>query len=601
MSTSSPRPATDRFAVWAPLPRSVTLVADGTRVEMARDEAGWWHPVDLPEALATGEVDYGYLLDDEPTPRPDPRSRRQPEGVHGLSRTFDPGAHVWQDDAWRGRQLAGAVIYEMHVGTFTPEGTFAAAEQRLDHLVELGVDLVEVLPVNGFNGTHNWGYDGVLWYTVHEQYGGPAAYQHFVDACHQRGLGVLQDVVYNHLGPSGNYLPEFGPYYNDKANTTWGTAINLDGEGSDTVRRYVLDNALMWMRDMHVDGLRLDAVHALADPGRAVDVLEQLALETDALSAAVGRPLTLIAESDLNNPRLITPRHAGGFGLTGQWSDDFHHALLANLTGDVSGWFADFAGLDALAKVLTRGFFHDGCWSSFRRRSHGRPLDLVHTEAWRLVVYSANHDQIGNRADGSRPRSRMDQAQLATAAAFTLLGPSTPMVFMGEEWGAATPWAFFSSHPEPELGRAVSEGRLAEFAEMNWDPDSVPDPQDPQTFASSRLDWSEPEGGEHADLLQWYRELIRLRRSRPELTDPRWAEVSVNHDAEQGWLVLTRGRRTSVAAGFGTGQVRVPLQRAGLPAGVQLLGSRGEVSLDGDALVLDGHAVAVLDHGPDAG
>ncbi|SDD71061.1 malto-oligosyltrehalose trehalohydrolase [Auraticoccus monumenti] len=591
--TSTTRSESDRFAVWAPRPQQVTLVADGTQVAMSRDDDGWWRPTDLPAGLAEGEVDYGYLLDEEPTPRPDPRSPRQPEGVHGLSRTFDPSAHQWQDGAWTGRQLAGGVVYEMHIGTFTPEGTFAAAEERLDHLVELGVDLLEILPVNGFNGTHNWGYDGVLWYTVHEAYGGPAAYQHFVDACHQRGLGVVQDVVYNHLGPSGNYLPEFGPYYNEAANTTWGTAINFDGRGSDTVRRYVVDNALMWLRDMHVDGLRLDAVHALADPGQAYDILEQLAVETDALSAAVGRPLTLIAESDMNNPRLITPRQAGGFGLAGQWSDDFHHALLTNLTGDTAGWFADFAGLDSLAKVLTRGFFHDGTWSSFRGRTHGRPVDLTHTPSWRLVVCSANHDQIGNRADGSRPRSRMSQGQLAVAAAFTLLGPSTPMVFMGEEWGASTPWAFFSSHPEPELGKAVSEGRLAEFAEMDWDPETVPDPQDPATFTSSRLDWSEPTGGEHADLLAWYRELIGLRRTRPELTDPRWSEVSVDHDAEEGWLVLHRGGRSAVTASFSADEVRVPLHEAGLTGAAGLLVSRGDVRVEDGELVLGAHAVGV--------
>ncbi|WP_232822021.1 malto-oligosyltrehalose trehalohydrolase [Desertihabitans aurantiacus] len=583
-----------RFDLWAPRPERVTLLADGQRVPMTRDEDGWWRPTELPEALATGEVDYGYLLDDGPDPRPDPRSRRQPEGVHGLSRTFDPDAHAWDDGLWRGRPLAGGTIYELHLGTFTPEGTLAAAEQKLDHLVELGIDFVELLPVNGFNGTHNWGYDGVLWYTVHEAYGGPAAYQHFVDACHQRGIGVIQDVVYNHLGPSGNYLPEFGPYFNEQANSTWGTAVNLDGPQSDPVRRYVVENALMWMRDMHVDGLRLDAVHALVDPARAVDVLEEMAVETDALSAAVGRPLTLIAESDMNNPRLITPREAGGFGLTGQWSDDFHHALLTNLSGDTTGWFADFAGLDSLATVLTRGFFHAGTYSNFRGRTHGRPLDLARTPAWRLVVCSANHDQIGNRADGSRPSSRLDSGQLAIAAAFTILGPSTPMIFMGEEWGASTPWAFFTSHPEHELGEQVSQGRLEEFAEMSWDPETVPDPQDPSTFTGSKLAWDEAGDGEHADLLAWYRQLLALRRTRPEVTDPRWERTTVHHDADAGWLVLDRGGRTAVAANFAATDVDVPLDRVGMsePFGVE--GSRGGAELRPDALHLPAHSVLVL-------
>lgn len=593
MSHASP-PA-DRFAVWAPRPSRVTLQAGGSRVPMVATDGGWWVPSDLPVELADGDVDYGYLLDDEPTPRPDPRSPRQPDGVHGLSRTFDAAAHVWGDQQWRGRQLAGAVVYELHLGTFTPGGTLDSAIERLDHLVELGIDLVELLPVNGFNGSRNWGYDGVLWYTVAESYGGPAAYQRFVDACHQRGLGVIQDVVYNHLGPSGNYLPEFGPYYNERANTTWGTAINFDGAGSDTVRRYVIDNALRWLRDFHVDGLRLDAVHAFTDPGAAVDILEELAVQTDALSAAVGRPLSLVAESDLNNPRLIAARHAGGFGLAGQWSDDFHHALMTNLTGDAAGWFADFVGLDALAKVLTGGFFHDGTFSSFHGRTRGRRLDLAHTPAWQLVVCSANHDQIGNRADGSRPRTRLDQGQLAIAAALTLLGPGTPMVFMGEEWGAATPWAFFTDHPEPELGEAVSRGRLAEFAEMGWDPALVPDPQLESTFVTSRLDWSEPERGEHADLLAFYRELIALRRSRPEPTDPRWSEVAVRHDAAEGWLALHRGAGLAVVANFSGEPRELDPDRTGLGAGAVLLTGRGGTSLDAGRLTLGPHAVAVVD------
>ena len=327
------------FAVWAPLPEKVRLQVDGAVHDMQRDdEGGWWRA----EVEAAPDADYGFLLDDNETPRPDPRSRRQPEGVHGLSRRFDPDAHEWGDRAWTGRPLAGGVVYELHIGTFTPEGTLDAAIGRLGHLVRLGVDFVELLPVNAFNGTHNWGYDGVLWYAVQETYGGPAAYQRFVDACHQQGLGVIQDVVYNHLGPSGNYLPEFFPIFAEGGANTWGNSINLSGPDSDEVRRYVIDNALMWLRDMHVDGLRLDAVHALVDE-RATHVLEEMAQEVDKLSVAVGRPLTLIAESDLNDPRMVTPRVAGGMGLTAQWSDDFHHALHATLTGEGQGYYADFA------------------------------------------------------------------------------------------------------------------------------------------------------------------------------------------------------------------------------------------------------------------
>jgi maltooligosyltrehalose trehalohydrolase len=310
------------FDVWAPLAKRLRLsVGDGT-VEMTRTEEGWWTPDEPVPHPTQGEVDYGYLIDDSDTPRPDPRSRRQPAGVHQRSRTFDPSAFAWTDHDWTGRQLAGSVIYELHVGTFS--GDLEQAIGRLDHLRSIGVDFVELLPVNAFNGTHNWGYDGVGWFAVSEEYGGPAAYQRFVDACHGAGLGVIQDVVHNHLGPSGNYLPLFAPYLKPGRNT-WGDLVNLDGEGSAHVRRYILDNVRMWLDGYHVDGLRLDAVHALSDTSE-VHLLEEMAVEVAALSAHQRRPLTLIAESDLNDPKLVTPREAGGYGLHAHWSDDFHHA-----------------------------------------------------------------------------------------------------------------------------------------------------------------------------------------------------------------------------------------------------------------------------------
>ncbi|MCM6760793.1 malto-oligosyltrehalose trehalohydrolase [Rathayibacter sp. ZW T2_19] len=545
----------DRFDVWAPEASAVELVIEGgDPVAMTRrGEEGWWR---VSGSVPDGEVDYGYRVDGS-GPFPDPRSRRQPGGVHELSRTYDPAAHAWQDGAWTGRQLAGAVIYELHIGTFTPEGTLDAAAGKLDHLRSLGVDFIEILPVNAVNGTHNWGYDGVLWYAVHEPYGGPEAYQRFVDAAHRAGMGVIQDVVYNHLGPSGNYLPEFGPYLKSEKANTWGSSVNLDGEGSDVVRGYIIDNALMWLRDYHVDALRLDAVHALVDE-RAVHVLEEMASEVAVLSAHVGRPLTLIAESDLNDPTLITPREAGGYGLDAQWSDDFHHAVHVALTGETTGYYEDFAPLGALEKVLTRGFFHDGTLSTFRGRHHGRPIDTERMPAWRLVVCSQNHDQIGNRAIGDRLTATLDEGRLAIAAALTLLGPFTPMLFMGEEWAASTPWQFFTSHPEKDLGEATAKGRIAEFAKMGWDPEVVPDPQDPETFTRSRLDWSEAEEGRHARILGVYRELGALRRRFPELTDPRFGSLVVDVDEEQRWLTLGRGRVT-IAINVGDAATRVPL------------------------------------------
>ena len=541
--------------VWAPRAGAVALRVPGRGVDtpMERLGEGWWRAaVDLRD----GE-EYGFVLDGSGDARPDPRSRRQPRGVHGLSAVFDAGAYEWQDATWTGRQLAGGVVYEMHVGSFTPEGTLDAAAQRLDHLVDLGVDFVELLPVNGFNGVHNWGYDGVLWYAVHEPYGGPAAYQRFVDACHAAGLGVIQDVVYNHLGPSGNYLPEFGPYLRDAESNTWGSSVDLD---EDEVRRYIVENALMWLRDYRVDGLRLDAVHALKDR-RDVHILQELAESVDALSAHVGRPLTLIAESDMNDARLISAREAGGYGLTGQWSDDYHHALHVALTGETTGYYADFAPLSALVKASTRGFFHDGTMSSFRGRPHGHPID-VRIPAWRLVTFSQNHDQIGNRAAGDRLSQILDEGGLSIAAVLTVLAPFTPMLFMGEEWAASTPWQFFTSHPEPELGEATARGRKAEFAQMGWDESVVPDPQHPETFTRSKLDWDEKDAGSHARILGLYRALLALRRARPEFTDPAFRHIEASADQERGWFRIRR-LSVEVVVNFAHADVAVPVRDGG--------------------------------------
>jgi maltooligosyltrehalose trehalohydrolase len=558
--------------VWAPRATRVRIRRAGEDVELAPVEAGWWRSeVDL----ADGE-EYGFLLDEAEALRPDPRSRRQPRGVHEASAWFTPATYEWQDAAWTGRQLAGGVIYELHVGTFTPRGTLDAAAERLDHLIELGVTHVELLPVNGFNGVWNWGYDGVLWYTVHEAYGGPAAYQRFVDACHARGIAVIQDVVYNHLGPSGNYLPEFGPYLRDGERNTWGSSVNLDEEA---VRAYIVDNALMWLRDYHVDGLRLDAVHALLDRTDR-HILQELAEAADRLSAHVGRPLTLIAESDMNDAKLISAREAGGYGLTAQWSDDYHHALHVALTGETVGYYADFAPLSALVKAATRGFFHDGTWSSFREREHGHPID-PRIPTWRLITYSQDHDQIGNRAAGDRLSQSLDEGGLRIAAVLTLLAPYTPMLFMGEEWAASTPWQFFTSHPEPELATATAEGRLAEFEAMGWDESVVPNPQDPETFERSRLDWSEPTGdGRHARTLELYRALARLRREIPDLTDPDFAALSAEADEDARTFVLRRGT-VDILVNFGTEEALLPVDR----------GDRVILATDDAATLRDGGAV----------
>jgi maltooligosyltrehalose trehalohydrolase len=568
-----------RPSVWAPRAERAAVRTPAGDVPMRPRDGGWW---DAEVELGDGD-EYGFLLDGSTHARPDPRSRRQPRGVHELSAVFDPAGHAWQDARWTGRQLAGGVIYELHVGTFTPEGTLDAAARRLDHLVDLGIDFVELLPVNAFNGVHNWGYDGVLWYAVHEAYGGPAAYQRFVDACHAAGLGVIQDVVYNHLGPSGNYLPEFGPYLRDAESNTWGSSIDLD---QPEVRRYIIDNALMWLRDFHVDGLRLDAVHALHDRSER-HILQELAEAADALSAHVGRPLTLIAESDLNDASLVMAREAGGYGLSAQWCDDYHHALHVAVTGETSGYYADFAPLSALVKASTRGFFHDGTYSSFRGREHGRPIDQ-RIPAWRLVTFSQDHDQIGNRAAGDRLSQTLDEGGLAIAAVLTVLSPYTPMLFMGEEWGASTPWQFFTSHPEPELGEATARGRKAEFARMGWDESVVPDPQDPSTFQRSKLDWGEADAAPHADLLGLYRRLLALRRALPGITDPDFRRIAASADEERRWFRLQRPG-VEILVNFASEEALLPVDAGWEPAlatSPQAAVSAGQVRLPGRSAVV---------------
>lgn len=525
------------YRVWAPrAERGVDLVLDEERYPMHRQSDGWWVSDRTPRP---GER-YAYSVDGG-EPRADPRSLSQPDGPHEPSAVVDLWAHEWGDASWPGTTLDSTVVYEMHVGTFTAEGTFAAAAEHLDHLVDLGVTTIEVMPVAAFPGERGWGYDGVNLYAVHETYGGVLGLQTFVDACHQRGLAVCLDVVYNHLGPDGNYLHEFGPYFTDRHHTPWGWAVNLDGPDSEEVRAYLRDNATLWFRDVHLDALRLDAVHALIDD-RATHFLEELAAHTDALAAELGRPLHLIAESDRNDPATVSERRVGGTGgqgLHAQWADDVHHALHVLLTGETQGYYGDFADPDAIAKTLARTpFFHDGTWSSFRGRPHGRPIDPDGTPGYRFVAALQTHDQVGNRATGDRLSQLVSPGRLAAGAALLLTGPYVPMLFMGEEWGASTPWQYFTDHQDPELAAAVSRGRQAEFAEHGWG-DTVPDPQDPATARTSTLDWSEVDDPQHARLLEWYRALLRLRHGNRDLRDPTLGADDVHRDGDI--VRVTRG------------------------------------------------------------
>jgi malto-oligosyltrehalose trehalohydrolase len=585
------------FSVWAPAAGRAEVEVAGRRYPMSRETApptrdsrggsGWWS-AEVP-ADAAG-VDYGFRLDGGDL-LPDPRSPWQPSGAQGPSRTYDHSAFSWTDRRWRGGPLHGSVIYELHVGTFTAEGTFDGAIGRLDHLRDLGVHTIELMPVAAFPGRHGWGYDGINLWAVHEPYGGPDGLKRFVDACHARGLAVLLDVVYNHVG-AGHRLGAFGPYLTEAYVTPWGPAVNLDQPGSDEVRAFLIGNALMWLRDYHLDGLRLDAVHALEDH-RALHFLEELAAEVQALAARLNRELVLVAESDVNDPRLVTSREAGGYGLTAQWSDDFHHAVHAAITGERQGYYRDFGSMAALAKTYTRVFFHDGTWSAFRGRSHGRQVDVFRVPAHRFLGYLQDHDQVGNRAAGDRISATLSPDLVKVGAGLVLTGPYTPMLFMGEEWGADTPWQYFAHHADPWLAKTVAEGRKAEFEAHGWNPADVPDLQDEATFLRSKLDWTQPARGPYRDMLAWYRQLIALRRARPELTDPRLDRVSADYDEDARWFIVRRGP-LRIVANLGAATRRLPL---GQPGVALLAASRSGIAIQHDALVIPPAAFAVVETG----
>jgi len=571
------------FQVWAPRARgSVELDVDGRRVAMEPDGDRGWYVAELP--IGPG-ARYAYVLDGG-DPLPDPRSPSQPDGVHGASAVVEPRSFKWTDAGWRGVHFPSAVVYELHVGTFSPEGTFDGVIGKLDHLVDLGVDVVELMPVTEFSGNRGWGYDCVDLYAPHHAYGGPEGLARLVDACHARGLGVFLDVVYNHLGPEGNYLDRFGPYFTDLYTTPWGAAVNFDRVESDEVRRFIIDNALMWMRDYHFDGLRVDAVHAIVDTS-ATHIVEQLAGEVDVLSRELGRPLSVVPESDLNDPRYVRPVEAGGYGCAAQWSDDFHHALHTILTGESAGYYADFGSLDDLATALRQAFVYAGRYSSVRRRTHGRPP--VGLPATRFLGYLQNHDQVGNRAGGDRLTVSLSIDKLKVGAALVLTAPFVPLLFQGEEWGATTPFQYFTSHDDTELGRAVSAGRRSEFATFGWRPEDVPDPQDPHTFQRSRLDWTNLGTEPHSDVLAWYRDLVRLRKQTPALSDGRWPEVTFDEEAR--WLVVDRGT-VVVAVNFAADEQDVPLPSKE-PRSV-LMASTEEVALANGSVSLPPESVAIL-------
>jgi len=526
---------TVEFRVWAPRARGVELVLGGTATPIAAGERGWFSA-----RVSAGHGDrYAFRLDGGPV-RPDPASRWQPEGVHAASAVFDHRTLAWSatEQHWRGPGLPGAVFYELHVGTFTREGTLDAAAQWLGSLAELGVTHVELLPVNAFDGVAGWGYDGVLWYAVHEPYGGPAALARFVDAAHAAGLAVTLDVVYNHLGPSGNYLPEFGPYLTDRYRTPWGEEPNLDGHGSDAVRSFIIGSALSWLGDFRVDALRLDAVHGLID-NSSVHLLAELADAVRERSEAERRPLLLVAESDRNDPTTVVERAAGGMGLDAQWADDLHHAVHTALTGERDGYYADYDGLPDVAAAYRRGFVYDGRYSRHRDKTIGAPLGDV--PGHRLVACVQNHDQIGNRALGDRLTALVSPALARVAAVLLCAAPTTPLLFMGEEYGERAPFQFFTSHPEPELAEAIRRGRAEEFTAFStFAGADVPDPQDPATVARCVLDHDLAASDQGRRRRALYADLLALRRAHPALGSGRRDLVEVLEASAQQ-LLLVRG------------------------------------------------------------
>ncbi len=499
------------FDVWAPHLQEVRLrivSPEPQELPMTRDDWGHWR---LEARDVAPGSQYFYLLDGDRA-RPDPASCFQPEGVHGPSEVVDHSAFVWTDAGWEGVPLEDMIIYELHVGTFTPEGTFEAIIPRLAELKEFGVTAVELMPVAQFPGDRNWGYDGVQPYAVQNSYGGPAGLKRLVNAIHQHGLSAILDVVYNHLGPEGNYLREFGPYFTDVYRTPWGEAINYGEADSNPVRQYFIENALYWLREYHFDALRLDALHAIYDQS-ARHFLRELAENVAELSRRTGHKRYLIAESDLNDVRLIKPRRSGGHGLDAQWSDDFHHSLHVLLTSETKGYYEDFGRIEQLAKAYKEGFVYSWDYSVHRRRFHGS--SSRRRPARQLVVCSQNHDQVGNRMRGERLEHLLDFESLKLAAGALLLSPYVPLLFMGQEYGEEAPFQYFVSHTDPQLVEAVRQGRASEFAAFEWTQE-CPDPQSVETFMSSKLGWQTRREGRHRTLLAFYKRLIELRSSVPQ-------------------------------------------------------------------------------------
>jgi maltooligosyltrehalose trehalohydrolase len=546
-----------RFRVWAPARESVELQILQPRPRRAvlmKLEHGYFEAT--VEGLPPGSL-YRYVLDHQED-LPDPASRFQPHGVHGPSQVVDSEAFRWTDGKWRGRALDEYVIYELHVGAFTPHGTFDSAIPHLNELKDLGVTAVEIMPVAQFPGSRNWGYDGVFPFAVQNSYGGPEGLKRFVNACHERELAAILDVVYNHLGHEGNYLRQFGPYFTDQYRTPWGQAVNFDGPNSDEVVRFFIENALYWFSELHMDALRLDAIHGITDRN-ARPFLQLLAESVEAFGRQAGRSIYLVAESDLNDARFLRPADRGGYGLHAQWSDDFHHALHCLLTGERSGYYRDFGGIEPLAKAFREGYVYSGQYSAYRLRRHGNSSKEI--PARQFVVFAQNHDQVGNRMLGDRMTRLTSFEGLKLAAGAVILSPFIPLLFMGEEYGEVAPFQFFTSFQDPALIEGVRKGRREEFAGFGWQGD-LPDPQAESTFFSSKLRRAVGSTATNVALRDFYRELIRLRKEcRPLALLSKSAMETMSMDREEALILRRRsdGEEAIIAFNFGPGRVRCSL------------------------------------------
>ncbi len=538
-----------RFIVWAPFVRhiDVHLLGPNERYEsLQRDEQGY-HSAILEDVPAG--TNYFYRLDGE-RDRPDPASRFQPEGVHGPSQVVDPAAYDWDDSDWSGLPRDELVFYELHVGTFTDEGTFDAAIEHLDGLRDLGITCIELMPVNQFPGVRNWGYDGVQIFAVQNSYGGPDGLRRLVDACHARGLAIILDVVYNHLGPEGNYLAEYGPYFTDRYRTPWGAALNFDDRESDEVQRFYIENALGWVRDYHLDGFRLDAIHAIMDQ-RPRPFLREMASAVRDLAGRQGRTVHIIAESNMNDPRVINPAKFGGLGLDAEWNDDFHHALHALLTGEDTGYYHDYGSFSDLVKALRAGFVYTGQHMSFRGRGHGDVPRLYDGD--NFVVFAQNHDQIGNRALGDRLSTMIPFEMQKAVAALVILSPYLPLFFMGEEYGERAPFPYFVDHGDPDLIEAVRAGRAREFRSFDWQGELL-DPASPETFNMAKLDRRRLQEPRHRALFDLHRELLRLRRNTPALANLDMSEMVISSIDSNRILLMCRHHATGdVCCAFNIG------------------------------------------------